>query len=189
MKKHINAQKKGRAFEKEISKNLSLWWSNNKRDDIFFCTSGSGSRFTSRKKVGKDTANSCGDIGITDPIGQPLLDFFSIEVKRGYSDKLDILSLVDSKNKNNEVIDWVVKAKKEIKEAGRPYYMIVIKRNRKQKVVVIDIDFYYNFLSKIKPSKEPLLKFYGEVCFVIIPYDEFFSIFSPLDFIKEKGDQ
>jgi hypothetical protein len=78
---------KGGNFEREVSKDLSLWWSNGERDDIFWHTGGSGSRFTSRRKQNKDTAYQGGDITFTDPIGEPLIKMFSIELKTGYGSK------------------------------------------------------------------------------------------------------
>lgn len=80
-----NSKNKGSKFERKIAQKLSLWWTDNERDDIFYLTSGSGARATQRKKKGVDTANSSGDIGIIDPIGKPFIDMFLIEVKSGYT--------------------------------------------------------------------------------------------------------
>jgi len=175
--------KKGKRFEKELSKELSQWMTEGERDDLFYLSSGSGSRFTARQKQGKDTANSCGDIGLLDPIGQPLLDKFSIEAKCGYNDSLDLLSLVDSDNKNHMILDWITKAHKEIEEAGRPYFMIIIQRDRKNKVVVVSNDFF-NLLG-IWPEKE-LSIYIKEMLFgfSIVDYDAFFHVFRPGDLCR-----
>lgn len=76
---------KGGAFEREISKKLSLWWSEGKRDDIFWRSSQSGGRATFRGKKGKDTFGSHGDIAALDPIGAPLIKLFCFELKTGKS--------------------------------------------------------------------------------------------------------
>ena len=73
---------KGSAFEREIAKLLSLWWSDCERDDIFWRTQTSGARATSRKRRGQDTFGQYGDIQACDPVGQPLLDCCIIEIKR-----------------------------------------------------------------------------------------------------------
>lgn len=76
---------KGSSYEREICKQLSLWWSGGKRDDIFWRSSQSGGRATQRAKSGKSTFGSYGDIAAVDPIGQSLLKLVTIELKRGRS--------------------------------------------------------------------------------------------------------
>jgi hypothetical protein len=78
---------KGGSFEREICSKLSLWWSNEKRDDIFGRSDGSGGRFTARQKKGKDTANMSGDVTFTDSIGEPFIKAWNIEAKTGYGGK------------------------------------------------------------------------------------------------------
>lgn len=67
---------------------LGKWWTqdlDNPRDDIFYRTSGSGSRHTARMKQNMPTYNSAGDMGYLDPIGRAFVDFFLVEIKRGYT--------------------------------------------------------------------------------------------------------
>jgi len=78
---------KGSNFEREVSKELSLWTTNGVRDDIYWRSSQSGGRATIRARQGKKTANSAGDICFIDPIGKPLLDIFVLELKNGYGGK------------------------------------------------------------------------------------------------------
>lgn len=81
----MNGSKKGSAFERQICTQLSLWWSGGTRTDIFWRSSQSGGRATQRAKFGKRTFGSYGDIAAVDPIGQPLMRCFTIELKRGRS--------------------------------------------------------------------------------------------------------
>jgi hypothetical protein len=97
---------KGGNFEREVAVLLSKWWSDGKRDDIFYRSQASGGRFTSRRKVGKDTALQGGDITASDPIGEPLMKKWSIEIKTGYGKKTDsgivrwdLLDFMDSRQK------------------------------------------------------------------------------------------
>lgn len=76
---------KGEDFERQISKKLSLWWTDGERDDVFWRTSQSGGRATQRAKSALDTAYSYGDLTFIDPIGKPLCDLLVIEAKRGYT--------------------------------------------------------------------------------------------------------
>lgn len=80
-----NGAKKGSSFERKICKRLSLWWTGGERDDVFWRSSQSGGRATQRAKSGKRTYGSYGDIAAVDPIGEPLLKLFTIELKRGRS--------------------------------------------------------------------------------------------------------
>jgi hypothetical protein len=76
---------KGSAFEREICKKLSLWWTKGKTDDVFWRASNSGGRAKLRGRKGQSTYGQHGDIAAVDPIGEPLIDLFTIELKRGYS--------------------------------------------------------------------------------------------------------
>lgn len=76
---------KGGAFEREIMKRLSLWWTYGERDDVFTRTMGSGGYATLRKRYGKETAFQTGDITFADPIGAPLIEYFCLETKTGYA--------------------------------------------------------------------------------------------------------
>ena len=81
-----NSSRKGSSFERKICKKLSLWWSDGKRDDIFYRASGSGARATSRHRKGKETANAEGDVCYTDKEGADLLKIVCIELKCGYKE-------------------------------------------------------------------------------------------------------
>ena len=79
-----SGKSKGSSFEREMAKYVSLWWTDDERDDVFWRTSNSGGRATVRSRSEQETFGQYGDLQATDPIGQPLIDFFSIEIKRGY---------------------------------------------------------------------------------------------------------
>jgi hypothetical protein len=72
---------KGGEFERQICKKLSLWVSNNLRDDLFWRSAMSGGRATVRSKKGKETASGHGDITAVTPEGNKLTDYFIIECK------------------------------------------------------------------------------------------------------------
>lgn len=129
--------KKGSQFERDISRALSKWWTDGERDDIFWRTSGSGARATARTKVGKKTANSYGDIMALDPIGEPLTDLFVIELKRGYN-KTSIIELIDSKNKNINLVSFWKQVERDRKESGRRYSLLIFKRDRKSECAMVD---------------------------------------------------
>jgi hypothetical protein len=76
---------KGGTYEREIAKLLSRWWTDQKRDDIFWRTSNSGGRATVRARKGLTTGNHAPDLCAIDPIGQPFVDLIAVEIKRGYN--------------------------------------------------------------------------------------------------------
>lgn len=189
MVKRRGVSKKGKSFEKEIAKELSFWWSDGERDDIFYCTHGSGSRFTARKKQGKDTANSCGDIGLIDPKGQPFLSLFMIEIKRGYSQELDILSIVDGNKKNHELLTWIEKAIKETKDSKRQSFIIIFKRDFKNKAVCVRRNFMQKFSKFHEPFQgKELQLFYKPFTVCIVDYIDFFSWLEP-SLVKQYNDK
>jgi len=76
---------KGSGFERKICKQFSLWISKGVRDDIFWRTAGSGARATNRRRRGKATCNSEGDMGCLDAEFSWLTDSVLVECKRGYN--------------------------------------------------------------------------------------------------------
>lgn len=140
--------KKGGAFEKEIAKQLSLWWTQTfkkPRDDIFYKSTGSGNRATIRMKKNIKTANSYGDITILDPIGLPVLRLFLIECKRGYTGKRRISEneiLETKKAKNNK--DFIKEIRKLLsrarpsREVIDPLEMIDGKKNIKNEPLILE---------------------------------------------------
>jgi len=129
---------KGSAFEREICKELSLWWTNGKSDDVFWRTAGSGARATTRRKSGKKTFGQAGDIQATDPIGQPLIDLCNIELKRGYS-KSNLFELVDAPKGRKPCMyeQFIMQAMEDAEKAGVPYWILIVKRDRRVPIIIM----------------------------------------------------
>ncbi len=139
------SSKKGFGFERLIAKKLSKWWTDNKRDDIFWRTSGSGGRATIRSRQGKQTSGGYGDLMALDEIGKPFENYFLLELKCGYSRDVDILDFIDKKNKKCILLDWWFKSEEEKKEAGRDQVLLILRRNRKHETIFMERNFF-NFL-------------------------------------------
>lgn len=140
---------KGGVWERECAKMLSLWWTDGERDDTIWRTSGSGSRFTTRKKQGKGTYNAAGDLCATDPIAQPLFDFLLIECKRGYakerpSGSINVLYWLDRPHgtKKPLLYQWWIKADQERLDAGRSRAVVVFKRTGKRACIMMEGDWF-----------------------------------------------
>lgn len=153
---------KGNKFESDIAKQLSLWISNNERDDLLFKTSGSGSRATHRMKNNQCTANSCGDLGYLDAVAEPYMKDYLFELKSGYTQKSKIVkdkksgklvirktgrhfSLADlldgwSRGAKPLLVEWLDKAKKEAEQHDKKNFVIIYSRDYKDSCIVFQKD-------------------------------------------------
>lgn len=130
---------KGSNFEREICKKLSLWWSGGKRDDIFWRSQTSGGRATQRMKSGKTTYGSYGDVAAVDPIGEPLLQVFTIELKRGRSHG-NVLEVIDCPDRNcqQKFEETLTQTHRSHKDAGSLGWMLISRRDRRIPVAYFD---------------------------------------------------
>ena len=140
---------KGQDFERLLCKQLSLWWSNGEDDNIFWRTSNSGGRATTRAKAGKKANIHCGDIGVIDPIGEPLLRVISWELKRGYS-RATIHDLLDKPDKAKTQIyeEWFTKAERDRQRSGALYWALVHKRDRREPLIWLPMALMNEFMAK-----------------------------------------
>lgn len=143
---------KGGRFERDICKQLSLWYSKamfkEERDDLFWRTAGSGARATTRMKENKKTTNSCGDICSLDERSSKLTKNYFFELKRGFTSsaksKKRSISLTEIVDKMNAIkppllIEWLEKAKKEAKQHGIPNVVIIFKRDRRGSCILFEM--------------------------------------------------
>lgn len=159
--------KKGSQFEREICKVLSLWWSDQERDDLFWRTPGSGARATVRRKQGKQTTDATADLMATHKSAKPLTKSCLFEMKRGYSDKhkivknkktkklsvrkvsygLEVLSILDKKPQHKDpiLLQWWKKVEEERIATRRKYSFIIFRRDAKESCIVMD-EVTYKFL-------------------------------------------
>jgi hypothetical protein len=133
----MNSKNKGSSFERKICERLSKWWSNNEHEDLYWRTASSGGRSTIRGKKGKSTKNSAGDICATSPIGQPLLDLVTLELKSGYN-RHTLFDLIDKAPgaKKQLLQEWVEQAQESQRQSGSFSWMIIAKRDRREEIVI-----------------------------------------------------
>ena len=133
---------KGSAFERDVCRVLSLWWTHNERDDVFWRTSGSGARAKTRSKKEQQTFGQYGDVQATDPIGQPLIDLCTIELKRGYSN-VDLTYILDKPEnaKQQTYESFIEQVKTDYHNAKSKTWMLITKRDRRNTLVTIPFKF------------------------------------------------
>lgn len=128
------SKQKGNKFERDICKKLSLWWSNDDRDDIFWRSQTSGGRATQRAAKGKHTFGQSGDIAAVDPIGQPLIDLLTIELKKGYNKETfqDLFDRLPTLKGKCQWEKWVEQAATAHTHSGSFSWLLVTSRNNRQ---------------------------------------------------------
>jgi hypothetical protein len=127
--------KKGPAYEREVCRDLSDWFSYGKHDDWFWRSSQSGGRATTRSKKGKTTAGHYGDITATCPQGARLLNVIAIEIKRGYA-KDTIADLLDRANGSaqQKFEGMLQQAWSAHVRSGSYSWMLIVRRDRRQAI-------------------------------------------------------
>jgi len=157
---------KGANFEGSISKQLSLWFTEDKEESTFWRTSASGARATMRRKGNKDVQiDDFGDIKAESPLGKPLTDFFSIELKTGYAKKAkskakkhdgkevikitnwDILDMVDSNQGKPMFYQFWEQSEKDALAASKEP-MLIFRRNNKQPCISLYSDIFNTIIRK-----------------------------------------
>jgi len=176
---------KGSSFERGICKLLSEWWTYNKRQDVFWRTAGSGAMATTRNKTNQRAFGQYGDIQATDPIGQPLIDLCSIELKRGYS-KFTFADLLDKMPTAKEQMYelFFEQAYDDSIKADVRYWMLIAKRDRREALVYIPIEFFKALKAKdcnlTKCSSYAVIKS-GAIKVFVIPLHGFLYHVKPND--------
>jgi len=157
---------KGGLFEGEVSKKLSLWWTEDKEESVFWRTSSSGARATSRRKTNKDVQkDDFGDLKAEADIGKPFTNFFSLELKTGYAKKSkskakkhegkevlkivnwDILDLIDSSQSKCQFASFWEQAEKDSQEAKKEP-LLIFRRNNKQSSIAMYSDIFNAIIRK-----------------------------------------
>lgn len=143
----VSGKSKGNSFEREICKKLSLWWTNGKRDDIFWRSQNSGGRATVRGKSGKRTSNQSGDVSVANDegIGKSLLRMVAIELKRGYP-TVGPIDLLDHTNPKNEFFTWVEQAKAAAANSKAFGWWIIHKKNRRKAMIYMPFKVFMKTL-------------------------------------------
>lgn len=127
---------KGSGFEREFSKQLSLWWTHGERDDVFWRSQNSGGRATIRKSAGRSTFMQAGDIAAIDPDGLPLLKAITFELKRGYSNTT-VAEVFDKRTtqKDTHWEKFIIQAINSHRLNKSYAWMLVTKRDRRYPLV------------------------------------------------------
>jgi hypothetical protein len=178
---------KGSQYERDTCKQLSLWYTQDEKkphSDVFWRTSQSGGRATTRAKKGKKTAYAYGDVTFTDPIGQPFISKCLLELKRGYTKDISILDFLD-KNKGEPILlKWWNKSEKERRLAKRKYILIIFRRDRHKSCILMKGTLFGKMQDMFGAFNNNILHIkYKNLKLVAIELDKFLDWCHP-DFFK-----
>ena len=187
---------KGPSFERNISKEMSLWMSNGTRDDLVWRTSGSGGRATMRRKSGKKTANACGDLKAEHTLAMPFFEKCTVELKIGYKD-YSIQDLLDKPIRGKKTLrtieDFYLQATTDAKFAEIPIPIIIMKKDSRKALIVLprdvfdaineffDEDMSYIYFSGNERMGESII-FELDYFFTSVPYKEFLVAVKPFTY-------
>jgi len=128
---------KGNAFERDICKQLSLWVTHGKRDDVLWRSAISGGRATVASKSDKDLAHVSGDVCAVHRLGFAFVDDWYVECKH-YRD-LGLPRLVtDGSGKLYDF--WVIACREAIRHRKQP--LLIAKQNQYPVVVCLHESAY-----------------------------------------------
>lgn len=140
---------KGQNYEREISRDLSLWISSGKHDDLLWRSSQSGGRATTRAKSGKRTIGHASDLCATSSEAEWFTQLFTTEIKKGYpkASPFNSIDCLDRAKRNVEGTfeAFITQTKAAQARAGTPYWMLIHSRTRKAPMIYLPGDFWNQF--------------------------------------------
>jgi hypothetical protein len=135
-------KQKGGSFEREICKKLSLWISNNERDDLYWRSAMSGGRASVQFKKGKINKTQLGDISSIDSEGEILTNNWVVECK-SYKN-LHVDSLIFGKPIKDSIYGyWNTLYNLCVQTNKRP--LLIAKQNGKPTLMLIDFELAQGF--------------------------------------------
>lgn len=178
---------KGSRFERDFCRTLSLWYTDGRRNDIFWRAANSGGMGTVRRRMGKQAGQGYhGDIAAVDPSGAAFIDIFTLELKRGYP-RASLQDLYDTpEGRRCPWQDWVAQAHNAHLRAGSVAWLLVHRRNNRTSVVVGPRTAGRLLIRGLQAEGIPEPKSFAvlhtprtPVPVFVMQLDEFFSAFSP----------
>jgi hypothetical protein len=159
----VNGKNKGNSFERLISKKLSLWASDNTRDDIFWRSENSGGRFTIRNKQNKYTETQDGDLAciVGDEKYRIFLDKISIECK-SYKN-INLYDFITGTS--NGITSFWRQAKKQAEQSNK-LPLLIVKKNNMPIIVFTDKVLHKYLMDDFNISELMSIKYKNEFIFL-----------------------
>lgn len=159
--------RKGSAFERAISKELSLWWTNGKSDGCFWRTHSSGALGTRSKKL-----TEYGDLMSINDDGQPFTKRFHLELRHGKCIRVQDL-VYRPKASSSNMTGFIEEGLKGAKASGRAPLWIFREQGKPTMVMLVISDFLFYM-----PQPSVLLAYFPDIGIVMVTLENFKSHFN-----------
>lgn len=132
------SKQKGSKFERDISRELSWWWSCGESEDWFWRSQSSGARATQRAKTDQTTQGQYGDVASTHPASARFIEYMPLEVKVGYN-KATIHELMDldPDRQRPTYEDFLQQAIEASENSGSETWGIIHRRDQRQPILTV----------------------------------------------------
>jgi len=140
----MSGRTKGQDFEREICRQLSMWWSRGTESNVFWRSAASGGRATNNSARGKGTYGSYGDIAAVHPSGRGLLDKVTLELKCGYkNDSSTVTHLLDKpQGAVQQMFEAFLEQAHEAAHEANTEWMLITKRDKRQPFVFMSCGLF-----------------------------------------------
>lgn len=133
---------KGAAYERTLAVMLSLWLTDNQREDVLWRTAMSGGRATVARRKGRSAEAQAGDLQPTDKVADWFCSTFLIEAKRYKSfewarDVTEARSARPAKA-TQRVLEVALHTQDEAERAGREAPLVFLRADRKPDLLLTD---------------------------------------------------
>jgi len=175
----MNSKSIGNSFERQFSRELSLWVSDGKDDDLFWRDQSSGAKSTTRKKQGKENKND-GDLVAIDLKYQEFVDLFYIDTKC-YKKFNSFIINNKNINSNDIFLQWV-KVCNDCPENKIPFMICKIRDRVTPQFFVFPVIVDCNNINMVCYS---ILYKDIQYNFFIVLQEDFFKLNNYNQFLKE----
>jgi hypothetical protein len=138
-----NSKTLGNNYEREVAKKLSLWITNNEREDVIWREASSGARATYRKKQGKETIQD-GDFIATDLSFDWFTKFFFIDSK--CYKEFNPLMINPSNQKSNGIFNQWIKVFNNCPKTKVPLMICHIRNRKTPQFIIFPNHFYFEYV-------------------------------------------
>jgi len=148
---------KGFGFARQMCVLWSKWWTDDKDEDLFWRTAGSGSRATTRRKRGAEDKWNHGDMKPDAPEGYELCAKWCFEFK--FYQKYDIKGVIHHVNQQSDWMQWWAKIVDEAEAVGRDP-ILVTKQNKGKPIIWFHEDTWFGLQRCCDMPEAPMIRMF-----------------------------
>lgn len=165
--------RKGSSFERKISKELSLWWTDGKSDGCFWRTHSSGALGTRSKKP-----TEYGDLMSISDVGQPFTKRFHLELRHGKCIRIQDL-VYSPKASSSNMTGFIEEGIRGAKASGRVPLWIFREQGKPVMIMLLSAEtiFYMNTDQNISVN-HAIEMYLPKIGIMVMTFDNFKKYFN-----------